>query len=181
VKTCSTCKETKDRSEFSKASASKDGLQSRCKSCAKAYHRSDAYKKSRDAYHKSEKGRAATLRARKSPAGRVAQARYNESEKGKARSRKWVQSEKGKLSCQKRNSERRARLLGAPGFHNFKAITDLYEDKCALCGRDDVPMTVGHIIPLSRGGDNWAYNIRPECKSCNSSKHDKLDHEQVAH
>lgn len=50
---------------------------------------------------------------------------------------------------------------------------DGYE--CAYCG--DCANTVDHIIPLSRGGTNDPENLTPACKSCNSSKRDKLVHE----
>ncbi|WP_203620386.1 HNH endonuclease [Streptomyces sp. SID8499] len=34
--------------------------------------------------------------------------------------------------------------------------------------------TVDHVIPLSRGGQHAEGNLVPACKSCNSSKGDKL-------
>ena len=38
TKCCSKCESTKDKGEFSKQKASKDGLASQCKCCVKAYH-----------------------------------------------------------------------------------------------------------------------------------------------
>ena len=44
-----------------------------------------------------------------------------------------------------------------------------YNNKCAYCGITG-PLEADHVIPLSRGGTNWPSNIRPACRSCNSSK-----------
>ena len=39
---------------------------------------------------------------------------------------------------------------------------------CAYCA--EPATTVDHVIPLSRGGDNYEGNLVPACRSCNSSK-----------
>lgn len=41
---------------------------------------------------------------------------------------------------------------------------------CAICGRNDIDLTIDHIIPISRGGTNTPDNIQPLCKSCNCRK-----------
>lgn len=69
-------------------------------------------------------------------------------------------------------SKRRARCNGAEGTHTadeWIAVRD-YWGRCLRCGRDDVPLTEDHIIPLSRGGSNDIANIQPLCLPCNSSK-----------
>jgi 5-methylcytosine-specific restriction endonuclease McrA len=43
---------------------------------------------------------------------------------------------------------------------------------CAYC--DQACETVDHIVPLNRGGDNQKQNLTPACRSCNSSKGDRL-------
>lgn len=43
---------------------------------------------------------------------------------------------------------------------------------CQYCG--DEANTVDHIVPVSRGGTNDLANLTPACKTCNSSKRDKL-------
>ena len=46
------------------------------------------------------------------------------------------------------------------------------DGKCALCGRPLVytEMTIDHIIPLSKGGENEIENFQCTCKECNEFK-----------
>ncbi len=49
--------------------------------------------------------------------------------------------------------------------------------KCAYCGRNDIPLTVDHIIPKARGGkDNWE-NLVCACFRCNNKKGNKTPEE----
>ena len=60
---------------------------------------------------------------------------------------------------------------------------------CGICGKPapkelrgkDHPLapTIGHIVPLSRGGDYRESNLRCEHYSCNQAKKDLLDHELI--
>lgn len=45
---------------------------------------------------------------------------------------------------------------------------------CEYCGKFDVRLTIDHIKPLSRGGQNCIENVTMACISCNLSKGDKL-------
>ena len=104
---------------------------------------------------------------------------YQQTEKGKEsmrrKQKKYRQTEKGKETKRRFYHTRRSRKAGAAGFHDFAVSLEIYGHRCALCGDAESKLTVGHIIPLSRGGSNWQFNIRPECKPCNSSKKDRLD------
>lgn len=44
--------------------------------------------------------------------------------------------------------------------------------KCAHCGKtlNEETMTIDHIFPISKGGDNNEYNILPLCEKCNYIK-----------
>ena len=46
--------------------------------------------------------------------------------------------------------------------------------KCCICGRskDEVPLEVDHIVPISRGGNDEMSNLAALCKDCNSGKSD---------
>lgn len=49
-------------------------------------------------------------------------------------------------------------------------LCDKYGNKCLSCGRNDVPLTVDHVVPIILGGTNDISNLQPLCRSCNSKK-----------
>ncbi len=49
--------------------------------------------------------------------------------------------------------------------------------KCAYCGRSDIPLTVDHIIPKARGGDDSWENMICACTRCNNVKGDRTPDE----
>jgi len=46
--------------------------------------------------------------------------------------------------------------------------------RCLDCGRDDLALTVDHVIPLVKGGIHTANNIQPLCGPCNKRKFTKV-------
>ncbi len=77
TKRCSKCTRELPLSEFGKRSASKDGLNYKCKTCCRTYGK---------AYRQSDHGKAIQIK-------------YLQSEKGKAVCRKYQQSVEGKAAC----------------------------------------------------------------------------------
>lgn len=68
---------------------------------------------------------------------------------------------------------RRARIAGASAHPLPKRVLRrLRSAQCAYCGQ--AGGTVDHLVPLSRGGQHAEGNLVPACRSCNSSKGDKL-------
>lgn len=70
---------------------------------------------------------------------------------------------------------RRRSLLktGAVSDRDWQRLVNRFGGKCAYCGID-APMTMDHVVPVSRGGSNTIGNILPACKPCNSSKHARV-------
>ena len=85
-------------------------------------------------------------------------------------------TEEGRAVVLAVHHRRRARKLGAVGAdytttEMIKARCDLWGNRCYICG---APMTaIDHVKPLAKGGAHLPCNLRPICKSCNSSKRDK--------
>ncbi len=45
--------------------------------------------------------------------------------------------------------------------------------KCAYCGKTDLVLTIDHILPRSRGGEDSWENLISACPKCNSKKGDR--------
>lgn len=51
--------------------------------------------------------------------------------------------------------------------------------RCQYCGRGDVPLTVDHIIPKARGGEDVWENLVTACVVCNNRKGDRTPDEAM--
>jgi len=91
-------------------------------------------------------------------------------------------TKKWRLAHPERHAEfqrnRNARKRGATGTITRQEFQDLciqYDFRCLRCGangkRPDVELTIDHVIPITKGGENSIGNAQPLCRSCNSSKH----------
>jgi len=86
---------------------------------------------------------------------------------------KYMASEHAKALAGVRRTKRRALRLGCEGSHTAQEWLDKkaqYGFRCAYCHRKLKRLTKDHIVPLSKNGTNYIYNIVPACKRCNSSK-----------
>ena len=93
-----------------------------------------------------------------------------------ARDRKWDRTESGKASAYSRLARRRIAKHGSLGSHTtaeWLAIKKKQKLKCAECGRKRL-LTRDHIVPVARGGSDFAFNIQGLCRPCNSGKRDRL-------
>lgn len=100
--------------------------------------------------------------------------RYERENRDKRRgyNRKWQQENPDK--CRDRVSRRRA-LRKNNGAYKVtdRDVARLYASSCVACGSTD-DITADHIIPLAKGGRHSIGNLQPLCRSCNSSKSDRL-------
>lgn len=65
-----------------------------------------------------------------------------------------------------------AKAMGIVGFFTPREWRDLcakFGNRCACC-RQDAPLTIDHIVPVSRGGSSYIDNIQPLCLPCNRRK-----------
>lgn len=114
----------------------------------------------------------------------------NHKEQEKIKDKKWKKSNPSKVrkfinnwftknphKSTEYNQKRRAIKLKVGGVitsKEWKNLLEKYDNTCLCCNRKDVKLTLDHVIPLSRGGSNTIENAQPLCRSCNSSKHDKI-------
>ncbi|MDT9545773.1 MAG: HNH endonuclease [Chlorobium sp.] len=49
--------------------------------------------------------------------------------------------------------------------------------QCQYCGKTDAPLTIDHIIPRSRGGEDSWENLITACRRCNSKKGNRTPRE----
>lgn len=80
-------------------------------------------------------------------------------------------------NCASKTTGRRARVLRAKGSHTlaeWQTILAAFDFKCAHCKTATAKLTKDHVIPLSKGGSDFATNLQPLCRPCNSSKNNKM-------
>lgn len=71
-----------------------------------------------------------------------------------------------------RVSKRRARLKGAGGHHTAaerRAVKEAFNHTCPACGSRE-HLQIDHIIPISQGGSDDAWNLQVLCRRCNNLK-----------
>lgn len=51
--------------------------------------------------------------------------------------------------------------------------------KCQYCGRSDLTLTVDHVLPVSRGGEDTWENLVCACVNCNNRKGDRTPDEAL--
>lgn len=202
MKICTKCKAEKPKSEFSKDSRDKSGLQSKCKSCASAY-RLENLEKERDRararyavkgaedlerqrarYAENPKkfldrGRAyrEANKDKISATGREYRAENHKRIIEKKRAYHAANPEKHSVNCR----NRRARDRNADGKHTAADIRAIFDNQRGLCANCHTKLIksgkdkyhVDHIIPIARGGSNWPSNLQCLCPFCNLSKNAK--------
>lgn len=181
-KKCSTCKVTKPVSEFYKDPTRGDGFYTTCKTCharhvknwqirnaEKFRNANQGWKKS----HKKQRNEQNKKWAKAHPDKR--RKTYSAwREKNPDYGKNWRKNNKEKIRHYAQT--RRARVLGNGGeltIDEWFAILDFYGHKCLCCGRQDVKLTIDHVVPIFLGGKHSADNIQPLCGPCNSRKKDK--------
>lgn len=199
-KVCLSCHRWKVFAEYHKDSSRKDGRFVYCKECncqrsnewryahpdQDRLRQAQCYQDNRDkrleysrAYHKKDTERAAQ---------RNREWRLRNRDKHNEDNRIWRKQNREKM-CEMRRSwyhrnriraiglvhKRRARLLANGGTFTdaeWQAMCTQCEYRCLCCG-EVRPLTMDHIIPVTKGGRHEAANIQALCQPCNSRKGDR--------
>jgi 5-methylcytosine-specific restriction endonuclease McrA len=53
--------------------------------------------------------------------------------------------------------------------------------RCQYCGRTDLPLTIDHMVPKSKGGEESWENLITACTRCNTAKGDRTPQEAGLH
>lgn len=178
-KRCSSCKEVKPVDEFYKDASRKDGLSTTCKKChaksVKKWEMNNAarFKEMNNNWKKAhKKQRAAESKkwAKAHPEYRQEVGklwRANHPDYGKH----WRKKHRDKINNYAQI--RRARLAGVNSeltTDEWEAVLEFYGHKCLCCGKDNVKLTVDHVVPILLGGTHTVDNVQPLCGPCNSRK-----------
>lgn len=86
------------------------------------------------------------------------------------RYKKW--SIANKVNIRRRGQKRWAMKFNAIGSYTDQELMlfwNFYGNTCLCCGSID-DMTIDHVVPLSKGGTNYIWNLQPLCRSCNSKR-----------
>lgn len=168
-KICSVCSQTKPIEHFSKHARMKDGLQRECKHCRSAMKKA-ARKDNPESFYLAGKRYRIKYRERISE--------YNSSYRKQHRAeasavaRAWERANPERVREIKHR--RRSRKYANAVFRvTPKFLLKLYRSTCIHCGSSS-EITADHVIPIAKGGTHGEGNLMPLCRSCNSSKSDRL-------
>ena len=154
-KTCTTCKQTKPHSEFSKMAKAKDGHQSRCKLCDRAYYIANLeHKKAKSQqWYWENKERKQAYDIEYHQKNREKRLQYHEEWRAankdhvRAAQAAYKSNNRGIYNAQEAK-RRSAKLQATPAWANLAKIKEIYAAAAEESKRLGVPMHVDHIVPL---------------------------------
>ena len=152
----------------------------RCRECARRYreaHRSEATratklwreqnKKQFDQYNRTY------VRNRYKPHPRQYPNEEQQRERRRQTDREWnARNPEHRKTIRQAYRARRKQAQGTVAHAEWQWLCDYYGNRCLCCGGGG-PLTMDHVIPLSKGGAHSIDNIQPLCSTCNSKKYDK--------
>lgn len=191
---CSTCKQSKPFSAFSKDKSRKYGISYRCKEChtevnKKYYDRQKMAVYANNYYHRNKEEinkKARTKRANNPEQSREYKRKYYQKNKERVNelSRQWKQENPEVSKAAKRR--RRARKA-QNGFEPYttQQVLEKYGTTCYLCGKAidlsaprwtaengwENGLHLDHVVRISDGGSDTLENVRPTHGLCNLKKH----------
>lgn len=173
TKVCSVCKKEKNISDFGFNKNSPDGLSYFCKSC-------NVSKATQWAKNNPEKRKNARknyiIKYPEKVNEQIRKWNSNHPENVSKRNHLWRSNHPNEKNMY--DQKRRAMKMNALGdgitSRQWKELKESYGNRCAYCNKKR-PLTLDHIVPLSKNGAHDIANAIPACKSCNSKKrHESL-------
>lgn len=153
---CTHCKTEKSRDDFQKSRSTKTGLQLWCKACIKVANDRRRSDPTHRAHDKAQRERYAKSHR---DIYRKAAIKYNQSHPATVRL--------NAATRRRRISESVSRMTEA----EWQETLQQFGYRCAYCGCGHEKLTMEHMTPVSRGGDDSQSNIVPACMACNLHKH----------
>ena len=169
MKVCGDCGVAKPRKDFNKRTASRDGLQSRCRACqAVRKFKWDADTEYGKQWRRSN---ADTLAAymkdwRSQPEVR---------ERERARLAQWAKDHPDRRCANEAKRRAAKRTLDAEYVHPL-LVLEMHDGVCGICHGDVDPLCfdLDHKVPLALGGPHTYENVQPAHPRCNQSKGAKV-------
>lgn len=176
---CIACFKEYDKSPAGKASTQRYRNSEKGKQFLYRHYHSEKYRARKRAYAKTPKGREIKRRFVTSEKGKQSIKLYCRSEKFKAQQKRYHSSLKGRQTSRRLVLLRLTRKTQAGGSYTlaeWKELCVFCDYRCLACGNQFSfdELTVDHIVPISLGGTSNIDNLQPLCKSCNSSKNNRI-------
>lgn len=108
---------------------------------------------------------------------RVQRMKYSKDNKDKIAiyGKQYSKENKDKLAISSQKHRAKKALLPCTlTAEEWNETKNFFNNKCAYCGKNDIPLQREHLLSFKRGGGFTAKNIIPACQHCNSSKGNKL-------
>lgn len=174
MKTCRICNEEKSMEEFQIKNKKTGNRRTECKSCRQSLHRqwvennSESVRRYQAEYKKTRRQEDEGFAEYGREINRAWRSRNIDYDR--ERQRKYRQENPERFAYHA--AKRRALAKNAEGSFSLDEWLTLCaqaDGKCLSC-KQVKPLTIDHVVPLSKGGSNYIDNIQPLCGSCNSKK-----------